>query len=87
MTAHDRLRDALRDLARHGQRPRCGDAETSHHWTSELAAERRQAAAWCAGCPILTECAAAADETRERWGVWGGLDRETRTPSKKDDAA
>ena len=36
--ANDNLTKALIDLAAKGQRPRCGDYETSHLWLSEIAA-------------------------------------------------
>jgi hypothetical protein len=29
----------------------------------------------CGGCPVLADCAPAADETRETWGALAGLDR------------
>ena len=43
--ASDRLTRRLVDLARQGIRPRCGDGETSHYWTSECEAERQLAMA------------------------------------------
>jgi hypothetical protein len=46
----------LIDAAARGQRPRCGDAETSYMWLSEDPAERAQAALMCSGCPILQPC-------------------------------
>jgi hypothetical protein len=36
--------------------------------------ERRQAASKCQGCPLLLDCRTYAFETRQEWGVWGGLD-------------
>ena len=66
------LTAALVKLATEGQRPRCGDAETHDFWTSDDQGERELAATWCAGCPILRQCAAAGES--ESHGVWGGVD-------------
>ncbi|MBK6300036.1 MAG: WhiB family transcriptional regulator [Actinomycetales bacterium] len=38
-------------------------------------------------CPILTECGTAADSTKERFGVWAGVDRTQPTSSKRKGAA
>jgi WhiB family redox-sensing transcriptional regulator len=32
----------------------------------------------CAGCPVLDNCLTFALDTREPWGVWGGLDEDER---------
>jgi len=42
-----------------------------------------QAASWCVGCSVLTECGAAADEHCERFGVFGGRDRTVVTSRPK----
>ena len=76
--ASDALTRRLIDLARQGIRPRCGDYETSHYWTSEHEAERKQAAQWCTGCPMFLPCGQPAEANQERWGVWGGRDRTVR---------
>lgn len=44
---------------------------------SDFAVERRKAASDCHACPIREACLEAAEERRERWGVWGGVDLET----------
>ena len=44
---------------------------------SDYATQRRQAARACLTCPILWECGNGATDRGERWGVWGGIDRET----------
>ena len=75
----DRLTRALIELANIRQRPRCGDAETHHLWTSEYQAEREQAAGLCAGCPVLQCCADAGQG--EKFGVWGGHDRTRKEPA------
>jgi hypothetical protein len=80
--ASDQLTRRLIDLARQGIRPRCGDAETSHMWTSEYEEERKQAAQWCVGCPVFLQCGQAAEAHDERWGVWAGRDF-TRRPGRK----
>lgn len=82
MTPGDRLTRALVDLATQGRRPRCGDPETHDLWLSDDPEERKQAAAWCAGCPVLTECADAAADAKETFGVWAGVDRTLRPPRK-----
>ncbi len=75
MTAAEALTRALVDLATEGRRPRCGEPGGHEMWLSDDATDRAQAARWCAGCPVLTECGAAADEHDERFGVFGGTDR------------
>ena len=72
VTAAERLTIALADLAEQGRRPRCGEPGGHALWLSDNAVDRAQAARWCAGCPVLAECGAAADERDERHGVWGG---------------
>ncbi|SDS21639.1 Transcription factor WhiB [Friedmanniella luteola] len=78
MDALEKLTRALVQLASRGDRPRCGDPVTRDYWTSDNNQERKHAAAWCAGCPVLNLCSAAADETSERFGVWAGVDRTPR---------
>jgi hypothetical protein len=79
--ASDRLTRALLDLASCGQRPRCGDYETSYLWLSEDAQDRRLAALMCTGCAVWAEC----DEVgrHQRFGTWAGKDRTVRPPGKK----
>lgn len=43
-------------------------------WTSEDREVRARAARLCSCCPIRRECAEAAEEHDERFGVWGGRD-------------
>lgn len=71
MIAAERLTAALVELASHGGRPPCGDWQERDYWLSDDPSEREQAAAWCAGCPVIRECGEAADENGERFGVWG----------------
>ena len=71
-TAEDRLSAALLDLADRGRRTPCGDPDDYERWTSEDADELADAATRCPGCPIFTECEAAAIEKRPAWGIWGG---------------
>lgn len=80
----EQLTHALLLLADQGRRPRCGDPDTHDMWTSDLLTDRRQAAAWCTGCPVLTLCANAG--RAERRGVWGGIDRtvSTHQPARRD---
>jgi len=74
MTAAEQLTRRLVDLATQGRRPRCGDPGGHELWLSDDADDRALAARWCAGCPVLLQCRAAADERDERFGVWGGVD-------------
>jgi len=36
------------------------------------------AKAICAGCPVLAECRTYALESRQPFGVWGGMDEDER---------
>ena len=72
MTAYEALANALAEALSARLRVPCIKSE---QWTSEDPHERVQAALACDGCPMLTLCAAAADENGEVWGVWGGVDR------------
>lgn len=75
MTAAEQLTHALADLADQGRRTPC-QGRRRDRWTSESAEDRGWAATVCStlGCVVLEQCAAAADEQHERYGVWGGLD-------------
>lgn len=77
MSAREALDRALLDLAADGRRPRCGEPADHLLWTSEKPDERARAAALCVGCPVLQECALAAEEEGELF-VWAGVDRGTR---------
>jgi hypothetical protein len=78
--ATEALTRAFIDLASRGQRPRCGDYETSYLWLSEDPAERQQAQRLCHGCPVLDPCAAIG--VHQHFGVWGAVDH-IRAPGKK----
>ena len=45
---------------------------------SDSASQIKQAKAICRRCPVREECLSHALETREEFGVWGGLDRDER---------
>lgn len=81
---HDRLAFALARVLANGSRPPCGDATGA--WVSEDREERALAARACEPCPLLTVCGEAADSTKERFGVWGGVDR-TQPAGKRKGAA
>ncbi len=83
MTAAEQLTRRLVALAAQGRRARCGEPGGHELWTSDNADDRAQAARWCAGCPVLAECGAAADEHDERFGVFGGRDRTVVTSRPK----
>lgn len=78
MTAHELLIRALVEVAATGQRPPCGDYAGDSPWLSDDHRQRVQAAALCATCPAITACDDAANETAEKFGVWGGTDRTPR---------
>jgi hypothetical protein len=87
VTAAEQLTLALLELADRGERTPC-QGRRRDRWTSECAEDRAWAASVCLtlGCAVLTECAAAADEHDERFGVWAGQDRSTQpTPKRKAD--
>lgn len=86
MTARDELDRALLHLAERGQRPPCAQRWAGDLWTSDDAGDRRQAAVLCRPCPVLEACAAAGDEARETFGVWGARDL-TRGAKKKGAAS
>jgi len=86
MRAAEQLTRALVELATQGRRPRCGDPGGHELWCSDDATDRALAAALCAGCAVLTECAAAADEHDERFGVFGGVDRTPPPASRRRSA-
>ena len=50
----------------------------SDAWTSDDAEDRAVAVRACQSCELLDLCRAAADSTRERFGVWAGVDRSPR---------
>lgn len=72
MTSHDDMTKALVKLLDSGGRPPCSDG--SDAWLSEDREERAIAARRFQPCPLLVLCVAAAESTRERFGVWGGRD-------------
>ena len=86
MTAAEQLSLALAELATQGRRPRCGEPGGHEMWLSDDATDRAQAASWCAGCAVLTECGAAADEHDEKFGVFGGVDRTPAPTSRRKSA-
>lgn len=72
--ARDRLDDAVRACVDAGDLPPCLAPNNGSLWLSERRDERDTAAQLCQPCPILEPCAAAAEEGRETFGVWGGRD-------------
>lgn len=41
----------------------------------------------CAGCPVITDCAAYADEHHEQVGMWAGRAPKDRRPGRREDVA
>ena len=81
MTARETLAARLAELAEQGVLPVCAGRDA---WISEDADQRDLAALLCLGCPVITECADAADETREAFGTWAGVDRTPTNRKKKE---
>ena len=82
MTAQQQLTEALLALLERGQTPPCRRSRHRDYWTSDDREEREYAAASCRMCPLLADCRAAADEAKEKFGVWAGVDRTTTTTTK-----
>ena len=82
LTAGARLSRALDRARSRGESWPCRDRDD---WMSDSTEVRTAAARECVSCPVLALCHAAAEEQAERWGVWGGLDRETarKKPSRR----
>lgn len=79
--AHGRLQFALAKAVTDRSHVPCTGRD-GHLFTSDDAEERATAAELCDGCPVLTECALAAESTDERWHVWAGVDRGAN-PTRK----
>lgn len=73
--AHWRLSAALAELTAPLPCQRRGDALSDDQELRELAALA------CPACPILDACRHAGEH--ERFGVWGGIDRDQRTPPSR----
>lgn len=88
MTAWERLTQGLLQLADQDRKTPCQSRRRRDRWTSDDADERAWAASVCVSlaCPLIEACAAAADETKERNYVFGGVDR-TPKPKTKGRAA
>jgi WhiB family redox-sensing transcriptional regulator len=58
------------------------DVEIFYHPARERCRQKNQritqAKAVCQTCPVITECATWALQTREPYGVWGGLSEDER---------
>ena len=80
MTAAEELSAAVQALVLDHQIVPCGP--NPDPWYGDTPAERAEAAELCSGCAVLHLCAAAAAEAGERWGVWGGVDRQHRLTGK-----
>lgn len=73
-----------------GARPETIDLPNRERWRNDAACldgpdlffapsteERRAVTRICRGCPVRAECARAALDGAEQWGVWGGIDLES----------
>ena len=71
--AHDWRENALCRIA---------DPDWFFHPDGERAAKRndrvRRARQVCVQCPVMRECAAFAVESREGFGIWGGMSEDER---------
>ena len=77
MTPHQ-AREALQAAlwaAEGGEVPVPCTGERAERWTHDDRAHREWAARQCEPCPVLTECAQAAEVGGELWHVWAGVDR------------
>ena len=81
MIATDHLHSALAELVDSGHHPACIDQPAL--WMSDARADRDIAVRLCAGCQVIVECAAAANEVHAHFGVWAARDRTPMPPSKK----
>jgi hypothetical protein len=81
----ERFIRALLDLAEQGLRTHCSDPASHHLWLSESVTERRIAVKLCRGCPVIEPCGQAAEARRERFGVWGAIDRTPQPKTAKAD--
>jgi hypothetical protein len=68
-----RFSQAVLEASASGTPPHCFDA--GDLWVSESVEDRRRAEQLCHGCPVLKYCHTAAAARKERFGVWGGIDR------------
>jgi hypothetical protein len=84
VTAAEALTRALVELVDRGERTPC-QGRRRDRWTSDCADDRAWAASVCRSlaCPLLTQCRAAADEGKEKFGVWAGVDRTATAPCRK----
>jgi Transcription factor WhiB len=71
------LHRVLAELADTGQSPAC--TREPDLWVSDDATDRDIAVHRCAGCRVITECAAAAKEIHPAFGVWAAHDRTKQT--------
>lgn len=70
----EQLHRALAHLKARGQLTPCAQ-HGGYLWLADDAEDRAIAVKLCRPCPVLKACGQAAEETGEKWGVWGGRDR------------
>lgn len=80
MTTTDLKAIVLALLANDATTP-CQTHDDPGLWLSDDEEEREAAAYLCTGCPVLRECFDAG--RKERFGVWGGRDREPKPRPRK----
>jgi len=51
-------------------------------WFSDNPEDRALAIEYCQVCPVRAACLQYAEDTKPRFGVWGGVDRENLPPKK-----
>jgi WhiB family transcriptional regulator, redox-sensing transcriptional regulator len=55
----------------------CADADAELFFSSDEESQR-EALAHCDACPVRTACLEHAVETREQYGIWGGVREQDR---------
>jgi WhiB family redox-sensing transcriptional regulator len=50
----------------------------------EFTAQVEEAKAVCRGCPVRSECLAAANDRPERYGIFGGLTDDERSRERRN---
>lgn len=71
------LKDLLAGTSNWEELGRCREADPEQ-WYPEKGFPTRYAKAICRRCPVRARCLKNALDTREPWGIWGGLTEHER---------